>query len=111
MTLPKILTLVGIAMLTAAYADMPYGYYTLLRIVITGLGLFQLYSLFQLDGRAQSTVVSLLLVGLALTVALYNPFIPVYLARSEWQILNGLTIALFAYTFHFNKRAKPPSQR
>ena len=105
LTLARILPLVGIVVLVAAYADMPYGYYTLLRIVITGLALIQVYYLFKLCGRdARSMAINLSLVAFALIAALYNPVLPVYLARSEWQIINAATMALFAYAFHCNRR-------
>ena len=103
--LPRILPLVGIVALAVAYANMPYGYYTLLRIVITALALTQCYYLFQrYDRFSRSMATNLSLVAFILTIAIYNPIIPVYLSRDVWQIINAATIALFAYAFHFNKR-------
>lgn len=71
-------------MLVAAVAPLPYGYYTLLRIVVTATlawGAFVAYS----DGRL------VLPWALGLGALLFNPFIPVHLDKEIWMVIDPLT--------------------
>ena len=68
---------VAIAALVAAVVPIwPYGLYTLLRLVVTGVALFALYVL--RTGDAKRTV------GLAVVALLFNPLVPVQLSRLAW---------------------------
>jgi len=67
----------AIAMLIAGIVPMwPYGFYTLLRLVVTGVSIFAIITL--------GTANSLQTVGLAVVALLFNPLIPVHLPRGMW---------------------------
>lgn len=86
----RLLWLVPAAMLVIALAPLPYGYYTLLRVVVcvcAGVIAYQSYQ--HSKGKISAWFVGL--VGVAL---LFNPIIPVYLTREIWTPLD-LAIAAF----------------
>lgn len=66
---------------------MPYGYYMLLRVVICGVCLWQVITLYNNKGT--------LPVGLCLIALLYNPIFSVGLTRGVWTILNIATLIYF----------------
>ncbi|RXG96373.1 DUF6804 family protein [Bradyrhizobium zhanjiangense] len=74
---PKLLWLVAIALLLAATMNLPYGYYTLLRIVICGFSAVVATFGFIEKSNGWATAFALLAV-------LFNPVIPVYLNRQDW---------------------------
>lgn len=81
-----IATIVGFLLLIAIL-PLPYGYYTLLRLVVCGSGLFLAYQLYEYKLHNWS-------VALALLALLFNPFIPVYLSREIWlpiDIIGAIT--------------------
>jgi len=72
------------AMLLIGIADLPYGYYTFLRIVVF---VVSLYSVYQIKD-SEKNVWILLYVGLAI---LFNPIIPIHLYDKEiWMVIDGL---------------------
>jgi hypothetical protein len=64
-------------LLLIAILPLPYGYYTFLRLVVFGGGLFLAYQLYEQKLHKWSVVMAVLAV-------LFNPFIPVYLSRETW---------------------------
>jgi len=92
----------SIMLLWALNDANPYGYYTLLRIVACGvMGYVAIQALSQgKEGLA-------LLLGMA--AVLYNPILPVRLARPIWSVINiattGLVISSIAAL-----RKPPPGQ-
>ena len=78
---PKPLGWTVVAMLGIALLPLPYGYYTLLRLVVCVAFAWSAVDCF---GRG--------LVGWAVIAGvlalLYNPFVPVYLERELWMVLN-----------------------
>ncbi len=65
----------------------PYGYYTLLRIVICGIFTYLAIRAFKQHTEIWGWI-------LAVTAALYNPIIRVHLTREVWSVINVLTILL-----------------
>jgi hypothetical protein len=65
------------AMLVVAVLPLPYGYYQLLRLVATGVSGWAAVVAWQ-RGRAGHTV------GFAVLALLFNPVLPVYLAKPMW---------------------------
>lgn len=79
----KPLALLAAAFLLLALAPMPYGYYTLLRLVVcgvTGYGSFKAV-------ESEQTAWFLALGVLAL---LFNPVFPVPLGRELWQSVDAM---------------------
>lgn len=82
-----------VVMLVAALFPWPYGYYNFLRFCICGAAAFLAYQQWTHDDAASKWVV--MLVGIAL---LYNPFVPIYLNRETWTVLNvGTAIAFVGH--------------
>jgi hypothetical protein len=68
---------VAIAALVAAVIPVwPYGLYTLLRLVVTGVALFAIYVLGTGDPKRT--------IGLVAVALLFNPIIPIHLSRLVW---------------------------
>ena len=78
---------VATALLLLALLPMPYGYYTILRLVICAI--FVVYATALNDMRHP-----LLQLVAWVTVVTYNPLIPVHLGRDIWSTVNILTIVL-----------------
>jgi hypothetical protein len=85
-------------MLLLALAPLPYGYYTLLRLIVTigaaGLGLIE----YRQSGRLTVWAVLFGLVAL-----LFNPLIPVYLSRNIWAMVDIAVAAMFI-SYWWSKR-------
>ncbi len=80
-------------MLLAALLPWPYGYYNFLRFCVCGAAAFLAYQQWTHDDAASKWVVVLVAIAL-----LYNPFVPVYLTREIWTVLNvGTAIALVGH--------------
>lgn len=81
----------GVLLLIAAL-PMPYGYYMLLRVFITGVVLYCAYDAWKLELEGHYVV------GLLLLAALFNPFIPVHFDKMLWSVIDILSaLALFWY--------------
>ena len=80
-------------MLLAALLPWPYGYYNFLRFCVCGAAVFLAYQQWSHDDAASKWVVVLVAVAL-----LYNPFVPIFLTREIWTVLNvGTAIALVGH--------------
>jgi len=78
-----------ILLLMAVFAKWPYGFYTLLRIVVCGSSLYVALS--------AATLNKTFWVWLMGAVAvLFNPLIPIHLHRSTWQVIDFITGVVFA---------------
>lgn len=77
-----------IALLLAIPSIWPYGYYQLLRWVVSGTALFVLWAAYNLEKK--------IWVGLmAVIVILFNPIAPIYLDKETWVIIDFVVAALF----------------
>lgn len=87
-------------LLGAIALQNPHAYYTLLRLVISGLSVFLAFRLFT-EKRAVLAVV------LGFVALLYNPLLPIHFPRELWRIINVATIPLLAaalFLLHPRKR-------
>lgn len=66
----------------------PYGYYVLLRWVITGIALFVLWVAYELGERRWLW----LMIGIAI---LFNPIVPIHLDKETWVIIDFIVAILF----------------
>lgn len=75
--------LLGIASIMSflAISDLPYGYYTLLRLVVCSTGI--IYLIFFRNDK-YPTIDTIVFV----VVLLWNPIIPVYLTKEIWTVLD-----------------------
>jgi hypothetical protein len=98
----KKLVYISIIMLIVAFFEMPYGYYELLRFVISITAGIITYSVFN---KIQTVSFTVILWGFL--VLLYNPVIKIHLDREIWQVINIITICLMSvYLWKINKKAK-----
>jgi hypothetical protein len=81
------------ALLLVALLPLPYGFYTLLRLVVSGCAAALAVIAFR---RVDSTA---LLYG-AIAI-LFNPIIPVHLDRSTWTVLDVMAAAWFLKHLHW----------
>jgi hypothetical protein len=72
-----------------AIFSLPYGYYTFMRIVVTGLSLYAAFNYSNKD-EAQFWI----LLGIAV---LFNPLIAIHLSRAAWLPIDIITGGYFAY--------------
>lgn len=85
---------VTIAALLLALGPWPYAYYMLLRLLVTGAGVYLGVVVAQLlPGRRW--LAALLLIA----AVLFNPFMPVHLTRDIWAVLNVAGAGLFAWAW------------
>lgn len=84
-----------------AVLTLPYAYFSLLRVVVFGCSAYLALLLLQ----AERVGLGVALGGMAL---LFNPFMPVYLARGIWQVIDvgaaGLMIASVVVLNHLKTR-------
>jgi hypothetical protein len=85
----KSLALIAAALLLIALADLPYGYYTFLRIVVCATSAFGALRAHQ----SNQSLWALVLVGVAI---LFNPVIPIYFSRGAWAIIDVLVAVIIA---------------
>lgn len=74
-------------LLLALNPSNPYGYYVLLRWVISGIFAFLALQAYE-EGKKEWVWV------LGITAVVYNPFIPLHLGREIWTLANIATIGV-----------------
>lgn len=93
-SIPWWLWLIPIGMLFLATERMPYGYYTLMRIVVCGFAAFLAYVAWE----QEKTTLRIWAIVLGLIAVLFNPFVPVYLKRTTWAYFDvGIAIIFFVH--------------
>jgi len=95
-----LLWVIPAAMLILALFHLPYGYYTLLRIVVTVCSAY----LSRLE-YISTQKISFFVITFGLLALLFNPIIPIYFSKSIWagiDLLAALIFGIHAYIFHNN---------
>src|ERR1700754_3817286 len=77
------------ALLGLAVLDLPYGYYTFLRWAVCAAALI----LLGIEQRTHKT--NLWVVGYAIIAILFNPIVPIHLARGTWLPIDLACAAFF----------------
>jgi len=71
----------------------PYGYFVLLRWVVTGIALFNLWTAYNLQKMGWVWIMG----GVAL---LFNPIIPIHLDKITWQFIDfGVAVIFLSAVF------------
>ena len=91
------------ALLVVALAPLPYGYYTFLRLVVTGWSLFLAWDEYRRQRSVNVWSISFLLIA-----ALFNPLVPIHLERESWRFLDTGCAILFG-AFAGGRLAGKPS--
>ncbi|MGI6340803.1 MAG: DUF6804 family protein [Minisyncoccales bacterium] len=79
---------IPIIMLLIAVGDLDYGYYQILRIVIT---IFAIIFIFLFKTLEQNVLMIIMIV----IAILFNPIFPIYLDKDVWIILDFISSVLF----------------
>lgn len=87
----KIPYLIVVVLSLLALAPMPYGYYTFLKITVSGCAVMTAYLKYKNSDKG-------LLFWLCVASAiLFNPIIPIHLTRQIWMFFNIAMASLFGY--------------
>lgn len=78
----------GILLLIAIPSWLPYGFYTLLRLVICVASIYLAYTFY----KSKLTGWMLVFGSIAF---IFNPLFPIYLSKSSWAIIDFIGVILF----------------
>ena len=99
---------IAILILIVGLGDMPYGYYTFLRCSVCGVAI---YAALLAHASVRNEQVRIgTTIALAAIAVVYNPLFPLRLHRSDWALINGITIAALVVTLimlWFSQKPKP----
>lgn len=103
---PIALWLVPAAMLLVALLPLPYGYYTLLRLVVCICAAVIAYLTFVQEDR-----LGIWAPAFAFVAILFNPIVPVYLDRQTWIVIDLIVAGVFAtHSFLLRKKVRQRNQ-
>jgi len=88
----NLIWILPVLMLLVALLHLPYGYYTLLRMVVAICGGYLAYLEY-----VRNNSISLLVVLFSLVVIIFNPLIPIYFSKSIWIVIDSLTAFIFGF--------------
>lgn len=99
----SIACLLAAAMSLLALAKLPYGYYTLLRLVVCAVGISACirFATSRQSGHAAAA---------GFMSLVYNPLIPVYLDRETWAVVNIATVLSCCYFSWRLSRTSPSNE-
>ena len=103
--LRKYAPLVGciLALLLAAFSRWPYGFYVLLRLGVCAVSVYWAVEMF----KQKQTVWTW---ALGANAVLFNPVLPVHMARSGWEVVNlldALFLVAWATASFYRERRRP----
>ncbi len=93
-----ILPLVIAAILFISIAELPYGFYTFMRIVVPLLSVIYLFFAYAIEDKF-----SLMLIPNIIITILWNPILPVYMDKDSWVMIDAIAgiceviMAFYAY--------------
>jgi hypothetical protein len=93
--------------LFAALGEWPYGYYTLLRLVVCGAGAYTAFVMYQWEKAGFAWL-------FALIAVLFNPVVVVHLSRDLWQPIDlacGIVFAIVALVAKKRSATDSPSRK
>jgi hypothetical protein len=95
----KMVSIIAIIMLLLAIPSeiWPYGYYILLRWVVTGAALFILWIAYELEKKTWLWIMGAIAI-------LFNPIAPIYLDKGNWVVIDLIVAALFLISIFKIKR-------
>ena len=93
-SLALFLLIPAVLLIIAPLVSFPYGFYTLLRLIVSVTAAFIIYHSYKGVGGVNE--ISIIF---ALILILYNPIVPVHLTREIWMPINFLTSGIYIYGF------------
>lgn len=83
--------------------DLPYGFYTFMRILVFILSVIFIFLYYSERGYFSSTLIPVIIIG-----TLWNPIIPIYLTKDIWVVLDIIAAitegALSVHSLHLAKK-------
>jgi hypothetical protein len=95
-SISKIVKILTTAILFIALLELPYGFYTFLRIVVTIVAILSAITSFRNNINGWGII--FILVGI-----LFNPIIPIYLDKGIWMPIDIVVGVLFFITIFIKK--------
>lgn len=93
----KLSLVTGVMLLLAIPSMWPYGYYQLLRWLVSGVAVYNAYGAY--DKKEQNWI--LVMIGVAI---LFNPIAPFFLAKKTWVILDIIAaFIMFVFSSKLDK--------
>jgi hypothetical protein len=97
--------IIAIILLLIALGDLPYGFYTLLRLVVFGASAWSAFIALGLDKKSWGWI-------LAFIALLFNPIIPIYLDKEIWTGIDSVVaLILFISIFSVNESRLDKKQK
>tara|TARA_Y100001936_G_C15646920_1_gene444406 strand:- start:185 stop:502 length:318 start_codon:yes stop_codon:yes gene_type:complete len=91
LTAKDIFWIAPIVVMAIGFLPMPYGYYTLSRLVVCGCSVYFAHRLYRENQTPFVWVFGFFAI-------LYNPIIPVHLYQKEtWMVVNAITAIFFIF--------------
>ena len=94
--MPTFVVYAGVAMLIIAAAPLPYGYYTLLRLV--AFGIFSYAALISFDRKYKSLPWAFILLAIV-----FNPIIKIHFSKELWTVIDIAAGVFLLSTIRFIK--------
>jgi len=95
-----VVVITALVLVVGAVATLPYGYFQFLRVLVCGCAGYLWYLLFASDKHSGWMVVT------GVVAVLFNPFLPIYLPRGVWQILDVASAVLLVIVMFTTFRTK-----
>lgn len=89
-----ILRIVSAILLLWALSTHPYGYYTILRFVVTGVAAYSAYISVNLKKKIWTC-------SFGIITILFNPFAPIHLNKDTWAVIDVLVAIFFIVSLFF----------
>lgn len=91
----KLISFIMMILMAAAIFNLPYGYYTFLRVAtLIGSG-FVILNFYALDKFENPFIF-----GAIAILILWNPIMPFYMDKSSWTFFNLAAAGYFGYLFY-----------
>lgn len=84
----NIASIISAVMLFVAIPDLPYGYYTLLRWIVTANAIFLVWVASKLERKFW-------LFSMGIVAILFNPIAPIYLDKETWVVIDFIVAIVF----------------
>ena len=85
----------AVLLIIAPLVSFPYGFYTLLRLIVSSTSGFIIYQSYK--GAGGVNEISIIF---ALILILYNPIAPVHLSREIWMPINFITSGIYIFGYY-----------
>lgn len=86
----RFLWVAPITLLLLSFFPWPYGYYTFLRILVTGIAVYLAW----VEYSIQNTM-SFFSSAMSFLAVLFNPILPIYFPKSLWGLIDVLSAVVF----------------